>query len=810
MVSTASSTRALAGVCHLRPSPASLRAGALRLTVVLALGSGVFLPAAVTAQAAPEGAIRGTVLEAAGLRPIEGATVHLLPGDRVIGTNADGAFLFEGLQPGSYRIVVRYIGLSEREEEVRVVGGRTTDLEMRLDTEAVLIEPLQVTATRARRGVNEVPAQISVVSRAEIDLVQASKIGDLFAALPGVEVSGVGPFEGLPVIRGLSGNRVLVLVDGQRLNNSREAINFGGVQPGLVDIDQIEEVEVLRGPSSVLYGSDALGGIVNIITRRPPFPSAGLQVGGNLSSTVRSIDESRNLSGNVRVAGSRVAVRLSGSVREAENFESPDGEVVNSGAESFDLGVDLDIRLAEGRHLRLEAQRFEADDVGIPGTSGVFTGSFPFTDRDKYAVEYRADAFPLLGSVRVHGYFQDQEENFSTLLDLPPIPAGPFALQIDSETERVSDVETYGFGFQAETLVHDDHRLTWGIEVFEDDVDERRRETTTTVFQPTAPGPPPMTVTEVDSLPTTPEATFRGIGVYLQDEIEAGRWRVTPGVRFDRFDIESERLERSEGPLAAQDRTEEAVSASLGILFHATEEIRPTLSVGRAFRTPNVIERFFFGPGSQGGLTVPNPDLDNETSLNVDVGVKFSYPSFRGSLTYFRNRIDDFITFQPGTFQGDSTFGGEPITQVRNVGEVRIQGVEAEAEYVLLAGGSRFVLSGVFSWNEGEDLEEDRPLFVAPLKTVLGVRWDDPGSPFTLSVNGRAVADQDEVPEGFDATDGFLLFNARASLDLRRWLRQDAVLRFGIENLTDELYREPFNATSSPGRSFETSLSLGF
>ena len=128
-----------------------------------------------------------------------------------------------------------------------------------------------VTASRYEQESFATPVPIDVVSEDLLARVKPEKVMDLLKQLPGVEVAGEGPFRGLPVLRGLSSNRVLILVDGQRLNNSRESTQFAGIQPGLVDLSQVERIEVLRGPASVLYGSDALGGVVNFITRQQAF-----------------------------------------------------------------------------------------------------------------------------------------------------------------------------------------------------------------------------------------------------------------------------------------------------------------------------------------------------------------------------------------------------------------------------------------------------------------------------------------------------------------------------------------------------------
>ena len=152
----------------------------------------------------------------------------------------------------------------------------------------------------------------------------------------------------------------------------------------------------------------------------------------------------------------------------------------------------------------------------------MFTGFYPRTTRDKASLRYEGEWPGPIPTLKAGLYVQDQEEDFATLLDLPAIPAGPFDLLIDTETRRRSDVRTVGFDLQADAALGGTHFLTYGLEVFRDDVEETRREVSTQEFVPTAPGPPGMTETSVDDDPTTPDGTFQGTGVYLQDEVRVG------------------------------------------------------------------------------------------------------------------------------------------------------------------------------------------------------------------------------------------------------------------------------------------------
>lgn len=673
-----------------------------------------------------------------------------------------------------------------------------------------VMEEIQVTATRTARSGFEVPAPVSVIGQAQIEREQPARPGDLFALEPGLEVEGSGPFLGLPVVRGLSGNRVLLLVDGQRLNNSREAVNFGGVQPSLVDVGEIAEIEVLRGPASVLYGTDALGGIVNLRTRRPPVPERGLVIGGGLKPRYGSAGDQRSGQLDLYLASPSVSLLVQGGLRDADDFESPRGVIANSRAESRHVSGSLEVRPAEDARLSLDVETFRGEDIGVPGASGVFTGFYPRTTRDQASIRYEGRGPGPLPSLKAGLYVQDQEEDFATLLDLPPIPAGPFDLLIDSETRRRSDVRTVGFDLQADAALGGAHFLTYGFELFQDDVEETRHEVSTQEFVPTAPGPPGMTETTVDDDPTTPDGTFQGAGLYLQDEVRVGRLVLIPGVRYDRFDIEIEPLERPEGNVPAESRTEDAVSASLGALYAVDERVHLTAGVGRAFRTPNLIERYFFGPGSQGGLSVPNPELDNETSLNMDAGVKLRMAWLAASATYFHNRIDEYITFVPATFMGDSTFGGSPVTTVDNIGDARIQGVEAAVEARAARWGSTWSAFGSFTVNRGRNLSEDAPLFVPPTKLVAGTEWRDAAGRFAAGATARIVAEQDRVPEGILRTAGFGVVDLHGSIDLAPLAGYPLTLRARLENLTDKVYSEPYGGSLEPGRNLVVALDYAF
>src|SRR5687767_10285898 len=181
-------------------------------------------------------------------------------------TDDSGSFRFEQIAQGNYLLTVAGAGFSAVTQELLFSNGPNHTIEITLRP-GTISEKVTVTATRTEALTTDTAVPVSVVDRAELERQTLTSIGDLFRNLPGTSVANEGPFQVRPRIRGLDSNRVLILVDGERLNNARTSTSNSGIEIGLVDIDQIERVEVARGSGSVLYGTDALGGTINIITR---------------------------------------------------------------------------------------------------------------------------------------------------------------------------------------------------------------------------------------------------------------------------------------------------------------------------------------------------------------------------------------------------------------------------------------------------------------------------------------------------------------------------------------------------------------
>lgn len=644
-------------------------------------------------------------------------------------------------------------------------------------------QEMVVTAGRYEQDAFETPVPITVISREELEMRRPEKLVDLLKNLAGIEIFGEGPFRGLPVIRGLSSNRVLILVDGQRLNNARESTQFAGIQPSLVDLGQVERIEVLRGPASVLYGSDAMGGVINIITRPPPFGPERMRLTGSLGVEYGSAADSRRSRAEVSGAGPGTSFRLGVSEFSANSYRSPEGVVPNSGMRQRSADAGLRVLLGNSSLLRVSTEVVRTSDIGFPGydplTSGVDI-AFPRFDRDKLAVTYEAGGVAGLSSLTLTAYVQQVVKESRRNIRMGP--------RFFLNTTTRSDIDSIGFNTQSRTVLGR-HQLTFGVDARQDAVQDA-----------TVSESPFGRNTDVQ----VPRADQREFGVYLQDELSlGGRLHLVAGVRGDRAVFRSREDPDYQGePFHV---TDSAVSGNLGVRYRLTDHVQLTAVLGRAFRSPNLQERSYFGLVSTGdAYVVQNPSLKSETALNVDLGFKVRHSGFSAGFNVFRNAVNDLIGL---AFLGTDPNSGLLLARFDNTDKAVLSGVEFELESAVTNAWTVFTAA---SYTRGTDDATGEPLpFIPPFKIAAGVRYA--AERWWGELAGRWVGRQDRLPsdtEGdiYEPTPSFSVVEVRAGVELLRGVQ----LQAAVENVLDRAYHEPFNRRLEPGRNYRLSLTYRF
>ncbi|MBK8464399.1 MAG: TonB-dependent receptor [Chloracidobacterium sp.] len=760
-------------------------------------------------------------------------------------TDLTGKFSFEDLTEGEYRIKVEVPGFPTVLRNVTVTAGNANQSEIPLQLGAIL-ESVTVTATRTQVTSEETAVPVSVIGREEIERKAINTTGDIFRTLPGSSTVNEGAFQVRPRIRGLDSNRVLILVDGERLNNSRTSTGQSGVEGGLVEVSQIESIEVARGSGSVLYGTDALGGTINIITRDTPSRrDSGFRFGGVLNTFYTSNENGRR--GNIALtgAGKHVAFRVAQSLERFENYWTgtpdseflqdlrdqgvgitDDGEVLNSQSHAGNTQATLRFFLDDKKALRFNYERRRGADIGSAGLVGTFNAFFPFSNRDKINARYDAVALTRnLQRLSISGYYQTQFRNFTNVLTVPPAP--PFFPGLYQFSETVTNTQTSGLDLQTDWTFGGRNSLTAGASFFRDENDDSRLVISAST--------PTSTTRRVSTTKSVPDASLENVAAFAQDEFRVtDRFKLVGGVRVDNFKTAAQPTigfalppltagqieDLNIGSLASGiNTTRTSVTGDFGGIFRLTNDISISSRIGRSFRTPNIFELFFTDRGSISNIyVVGNADLKPETGTNFDASVKIRRTHFSGSATYFRNSYKDFLNTVAATDRnGDFIFLSQPgpavqVYQTRNVDRARIQGFEVEFEAPFKISLGYLTPNGNFSYLRGDDLDNNVPLdVISPFRTNIGVRWNNYGKSYFFDYYARIVAEQTRLSPTFllpvnqggngGPEKGFTTHNVSGGYYFRRE-RHNFNINFGVSNIANRAYSEQFVFAPARGRAF--------
>lgn len=568
----------------------------------LLLSSDLWLHRSVVGAAErPTGQIVVQVKDQTGaLLPLATITVtNVATGIEQVGvTDASGRCVFQNLSVGLYRLRVQKEGFSESVRTLSLAeAGRVLEVEFVLVL-GTITEEVTVTVARGERDVMEVPARTETLSEQMIARQNPVTPADLLLNLPNLTSVNSGPLLVRPRLRGLDSTRLLILVDGERLNNSRTSTGSMGVEIGLIDPSLIETIEVVHGSGSALYGTDALSGTINITTRIPGRVDRGLRVGGGLSSYYSTNENGRRGSARLDVAGRWFAARLFGMLERFPNYHAgepfnesnvpliqagviqhkrfgpiPDNfnepftrtssEILNSQSHGSNWGTVTRLFFGEGHAVRLGWLRRRTASTGFPDFTPPYffqTIMQPRNDLDKASLRYEASGLSSwLTRLSAGGYWQHQNRvlrnDFFVLSLTEPRPGDPpFAslTRVDLLSQTGTNVKSAGYDLQAIVLVTPRNLLTVGTSLFRDhnkDFRLVRVDVTTIGALGRPPAPPqffplnvPIVRGAVSQTPRVPISNFQNLALFLQDEQELGRSiRLVGSVRVDRFDIDSVR-----------------------------------------------------------------------------------------------------------------------------------------------------------------------------------------------------------------------------------------------------------------------------
>ena len=658
-----------------------------------------------------------------------------------------------------------------------------------------------VTATRRDTTLFDAPYSADAFG---FDYIQSRKmprtVPEILAEDPSVMVQKTGHGQGSPFIRGFTGFRTLFLIDGVRLNNStfRDGPNQYW---NTVDPLTISRLEVVRGPGSVLYGSDAVGGTVHAITRaREEFPEGfnwSRRLYSRVSSAERSAIGRMEVSGNV---SARLGLMLGTTLKDFGDLEGGKhvGTQEKTGYDERDFDAKLEYRFDENHRLVFAHQRVRLDDAwrthktiyGIAwhGTTvGDELERSLDQERDLTYLQYIAD--DLDGPVQsmkltLSHQVQDEER---------------YRLRTRDRIDRQGvTVRTLGLGaqFTSDTPIG---LFTYGVEYYRDNVDSWKRSYNVdgSVASVGIQGP------------VADDATYDLLGIYVQDEFPiTHRLDAILGVRYTYAKADAGKVEDpATGTRMSLDDSWCNLSASARLVYHLGEHWNLFGGVSQGFRAPNLSDLTRLDSARTGEIETPSPGLDPEKFVACELGIKLSHPRWGAQIAYFYTDIRDMIVRYPTGVVID----GDNEVQKANVGDGFVHGIEARADHKLTATVSLFA---AMAWTWGEvdtyptaaQVEEREPMDrLPPIAGLVGARWQHPSR--RLWVEGvvrmadgqgrlatRDKADTQRIPPG--GTPGYGVCDLRAGVRVTHGLTVAAA----VENLLDRDYRIHGSGLNEPGR----------
>ena len=767
------------------------------------------------AEEAGSGTVRGSVTLDQNGDSIRGALILVVGSGAFALTDDQGGFEIDGLPAGEYEIVAQREHLTAGRQTVIVAAGDTATANFVLGLSPVQEE---VTVTASAGGAETALEAFNSVSTVDAFDVARASTGDLSTALehePGIAVRSFGPGANRPIIRGFDGDRVLIMEDGVRTGDLSGESGDHGVA---VDAAGAERIEIVRGPATLLYGSNAVGGLINVITPHANYRDS-LFEGTRAQFSTEAGSANGQAGANVGLQHARNGMHYwaGGGTRRTEDYATPAGTVENSATQSSNaragVGWSRDrlfwsagVTMNDGRYGVPFAGEFHGHHEEEAGPGG-----------DDHLDEHHGETAIALDwqrrALRVDAGLQGLSNRIveGLQVSLNVIDWGHNELEIEGGSERVGtryDNRTY---------------------IVRADLDQRQTDRLSGRFGAWA-RVRDFEAAGVEAL--APRTDLGSVAAFAYEELNLGRFRVQFGGRVDRDNYQV--AERSGGQAHgahdddhdmhdddhgmhddhddhgleapdARDRNFAGASASLGVHADLGAGNALVANLTRSHRAPAIEELYNFGP-HVGTLSfdIGNPDLDPESTVGLDLSLRHRGERVRGDLNFFMYDIGNFIF---GNRSGEVA-ENLPVFNILQ-GDSRFVGFDAQTSIRL--AGQAWATVGVGRVDATLTATGEALPRIPPLRGTL--RLDVPYGGFTLSPRFMFASRQDDVFRGETATDGYGIFDVRGSYV---WPRQRTahIVSFTASNLTNVLYRNhtSFIKDRAPelGRAVRVSYALRF
>ncbi len=779
------------------------------------------------------GNFTGKIINSETKLPVFGALVSIYP----IKEDVQSKSTLQTLSDVDGNFKISITASNQNQLLVKHLGFKPITLPIDLSKSSMIIElepanlPLKevvISALRNEKTLWGATEPIEIVNQDDFKAFMPADVSNAMATLPGISVPTDGIWATSVNIRGLGPSRFVTLVDGNRIESAN---NLSGVL-STIDSDDVQRVEVIKGAMSSLYGSGAMGGIINVVSRQSTY-SQTPYLQGEAGFNYRSINGLIGPKLSLYSGGQRWKAKLHLGYRKAGISESPEGPIANSQFEDKNLSGSLAVKPFQNHELSLNFQKFMAA-AGIPGGS-VFptpaTATYRNFDRELFAVTYAIlNPLPKLTKFSTR-YFQ--QTNYRNVEINPNVPAntnGTNRMQLMHLNPSATH-KTQGFTMETNWQLGKKGGLIAGADLWERRLDsQREREIRRETLDEN--GNPVSSISTIFGEVPIPTSVFRSSGFFTQYDAKiSNKWNVTAGGRIDWIQLSNEESRDPDYMIINGDRTDEPGNQRIiyeegsnsdltwalngGLMYEISEEIQLRANVGRSYRAPSLEERYkYINLGS--AVEYGNPELVPELGQFFDLGGRISSTKLQLSGSVFVNALEQMIAIAPADsisfLRASDGVASNNILAYRykNIDKALLTGFDASIDWKVY---QRWIIHGNVSYTNGVNRVLDEPLpEIAPLNGIVGVKhhlkkWGE------WNLRARLFAQQNRIAEGELATDGYVIMDFMIQSDpivIRPFVMR---VRGGMENIMNTAYRNHLSTyrgiwTLEPGRNINLSVNL--
>jgi hemoglobin/transferrin/lactoferrin receptor protein len=748
-------------------------------------------------------------------------------------TDNNGHFVFTRIKPGSYQLQVNLLGYYPQNKSVEVTEAQAATILFELKPAMIPLGEVRVSTLRYDKLERSVSMPVAVVPREYFPRQSSMTLSDVLSREPGIALARDGGWGTSINIRGMGESRLVSMVDGARIETASDL----NAALSMFDINEIERIEVIKGAASSLYGTGALGGVVNILTKKGQYYD-NPTIHGQASGIFEGVNSMFGSHVGIESGAKAWKLRLSGGYRTAGDYKTPEGSMENSGFTDRNVNATLGIKPVKNQELEINAQHYQAFDAGIPGGAPfgpTAKATYKEVRRQLISGKYTfRNLLPGLEDLSIRAYHQYIDRDVEMIPNTPPSIIGSTRMTALKVLPRGLH-NTTGLVVDSRWKTGENHILVAGVDFWHRKMvttrDKYIRQEILDAFQMVT-----QTSDIIRGEKPNPDARFGSAGLFVQQESKLfeDKLELTYGARLDRIRVANEEqvdpLSLTINGVVKDPVPNQRVvyfadtvgawswSANVSALWHLLPSLDLTFNTGRSFRSPSLEERFkYIDLGSK--VRLGDPSLKPEKGLFGDLGVRIWLDRLQFQANGYVHYLDDMIVEVPGSFVYTLATGPDagltdtlPALVNANVERALLAGFEAS---INTQPFNDIVLFAKSSFVRGFNLttKGDLPL-IPPFSSGVGFRYQLPGV-FSLEWVTSFYSAQNRIADGETATEHYFLSDFAVYSAPRELGITSFQLFAGVDNVFNASYRNHLATNrglvrAEPGRNIFIRLVMRF